>query len=113
MTISQEKNNKMFDMLVEGHIDLFNEEREKGALPDFSSKNFRGIDLRRCQLDGVSLNGAYLGNTDLRGLDLRNCDLEGASIKAARISGVFFPISLPADEITMSNQLGTRLRVRK
>lgn len=113
MTISQEKNNTMFDMLVEGHVERFNEERGKGSLPDFSSKNFRGIDLRRCQLDGVSLNGAYLGHTDLRGLDLRNCDLEGASIKSAKISGVFFPTNLPAEEITMSNQLGTRLRTRK
>lgn len=113
MTISQEKNIKMFDLLIDGQIDLFNEERNKGVLPDFSSKNFRGVDLRRCQLDGVCLNGAYLGNTDLRGLDLRNCDLEGASIKSARISGVFFPGNLPAEEIMMSNQLGTRLRTRK
>ena len=54
-----------------------------------------------------------LEGCDLRGLDLFYADLDGASIHEAKISGVRFPPSLAADEISMSLHLGTRMRARK
>lgn len=113
MSCSPEKTLQMFDMLVDGNIDRFNEERAKGVLPDFSGKNFRGIDLRRADFNGVNLHDAILSNADIRGVDLYNCNMEGASMKAAKISGVFFPENLSAAEILMSVDFGTRLRISK
>ncbi len=113
MSITPEQNLQMFDMLIDGNIDRFNEERAKGLVPDFAKKNLRGIDLRRADLNGVNLRGAILSNTDIRGIDMYNCDMEGASMRAAKISGVFFPENLSAEEIMMSVQFGTRLRVRR
>lgn len=113
MPCSPEKNIQMFELLIDGKIDLFNEERAKDTVPDFSGKNFRGIDLRRADFDGISLRGAIFSNADIRGLNLYNCDMEGASLKACKISGVFFPANLAPDEIMMSVQLGTRLRITR
>ena len=113
MSISPEKNTQMFDLLIDGNIDRFNEERSKGVIPDFSGKNLRGIDLRRADFDGINLHDAILSNADIRGLNLYNCDMKGASLKAAKISGVYFPENLSPDEIMMSVQFGTRLRVTK
>ena len=113
MAISPEKNIQMFDMLIDGNIDKFNDERTKGNLPDFSKKNLRGIDLRRADFDGVSLHDAILSHADIRGLNLHSSDMEGASMKDAKISGVYFPENLSADEIMMSVQFGTRLRLIK
>ena len=50
--------------------------------------------------------------TSLRGVDLRHHDLEGASLHDALISGAYFPNNLTPEEITMSVQLGTRLRTK-
>lgn len=111
MSFSPEKNLEMFDFLVDGNIDRFNEERAKGFVPDFSGKNFRGIDLRRAEFDGINLHGAIFSNADIRGLNLYNSDMEGASLKACKISGVYFPPNLAADEIMMSVQFGTRIRI--
>lgn len=111
MAITPEKNNQMFDMLIDGNIDRFNEERAKGILPDFTKKNLRGIDLRRADFTGISLRDAILSHADIRGLNLHDSDMEGASMKDAKISGVFFPENLSASEIMMSVQFGTRLRI--
>ncbi len=113
MSISAEKNLQMFNMLIDGNIGRFNEERGKGVLPDFANKNLRGIDLRRADLNGVNLHGAILSNTDIRGIDMYNCDMEGASMRAAKISGVLFPQNLAPEEIMMSVQYGTRLRITR
>lgn len=113
MSISPEKNLQMFDMLIDGNIDRFNDERAKGTLPDFTKKNLRGIDMRRADLSGVSLHDAILSHADIRGLDLHDCDMEGASMKDAKISGVFFPENLAPQEIMMSVQFGTRMRVSR
>lgn len=77
---------------------------------DLSGSDLRSADLRRADLSKVVLRGAYLKDADLRGLDLRHLDLEGCSLHNAKIGGVFFPDNLPAAEILLSVQLGTRLR---
>lgn len=78
---------------------------------DLSGGQFRGYDLRKFNLQRANLSGAYLRNADLRGLDLSNANLEGASLQDARVSGVFFPPNIPAPEIRLSLEMGTRLRV--
>jgi len=50
--------------------------------------------------------------TDLRGIDFRKSLLDGASINGAKISGTYFPVSLSAQEILLSFEHGTRLRIR-
>jgi uncharacterized protein YjbI with pentapeptide repeats len=45
-------------------------------------------------------------------VDLTGCDLSGASIKGANISGTLFPAEVTADEIRLSLDYGTRIRVR-
>lgn len=78
-----------------------------------SGIDFRGLDLRGAQLQGRDLSNSYFRQTDLRGLDLRSCNLQGASLRSAKISGTYFPVELPADEILMSLNHGTRLRYRQ
>jgi uncharacterized protein YjbI with pentapeptide repeats len=48
---------------------------------------------------------------DLRGVDLSCANLDGASINRAHISGAFFPREIPAQEILLSIEHGTRMRV--
>ena len=43
-------------------------------------------------------------------VSLRSRVMEGASLAHAKISGVYFPVELSADEILMSFNFGTRLR---
>ena len=80
---------------------------------DFSNSDLRGVDLRHVDFARVVIRGCYLRDADLRGLDLRPVDLEGASIFHARVSGTYFPPTLSADEIRLSVECGTRLRMGK
>ena len=73
--------------------------------------DFRGLDLRDLNATGIDFTDAYFRSADLRGLDLRGCSLEGASLAHAQISGAYFPPELTADEILMSVNFGTRLRL--
>ena len=59
---------------------------------------------------GILQSDAYLRGADLRGCDLSQADLEGASIHGAKIGGTLFPKSLSAQEIRLSDELGTRMR---
>lgn len=95
-----------------GDVASFNAAREAGEMPDLENADLRACDLRGADLEGVSLVGAYLKLADLRGVDLRHCNLAGASLHSARISGVYFPDELDPQEIMMSVQHGTRLRIR-
>jgi len=45
--------------------------------------------------------------------DLPQADLEGASIHGAKIGGTLFPKSLSAQEIRLSEELGTRMRTNR
>lgn len=98
-------------LLREEQIDDFNE-RAKASPPQLENADLRMVDLRHADLVKANLRGAYLRNADLRGVDLSDADLTGASLHDARISGCLFPPSLPAEEITLSVTLGTRMRQR-
>ena len=99
-----------FKCLRSGELDAFARYARNGRKLDFSGADFRGTDLRRADLSNVVLEGAYLKDADLRGVDLRDHDLEGCSLHNAKIGGTYFPATLPASEIMMSVQFGTRIR---
>ncbi|MCC6209195.1 MAG: pentapeptide repeat-containing protein [Gammaproteobacteria bacterium] len=102
--------NLQYRLLRESHVKEFNESKARGERGDLTSCDFRGVDLRGLDADGLDLNGCYFRQADLRGIDFTNTNLEGASIHAAKISGAFFPPDLSAEEILLSMQHGTRLR---
>ena len=101
-----------FHALRSGRIQEFHRLIKGQATIDFSGGDLRGADLREADMSKVVLRNAYLRSADLRGLDLRKLDLEGCSLHAARISGVFFPENIAPEEIRLSHDFGTRLRVR-
>jgi uncharacterized protein YjbI with pentapeptide repeats len=102
----------MYLLLAEGRVEEFNRRRKAGEKCDLRGANLRGMDLRLLDAAGMDLTNAYFRQTDLRGVDLSTAKLEGSSLHGARISGVLFPAGLDAAEITMSVQLGTRVRYR-
>lgn len=106
-------NDHLYRLLREGHIKAFNDARERGESSDLTNCDFRGVDLRGLNADDLDLSGCYFRQADLRGIDFSKCRLEGASIHATKISGVYFPAELTADEITLSLVHGTRLRYLK
>ncbi len=83
----------------------------QGGKVDLTGAHLRGYDLRKCKLAKADLTGAYMRSADLRSLDLSEAKLEGASIKEAKVSGTLFPRNLAPDEIRISLEHGTRLRV--
>lgn len=105
--------NPMYQLLRAERIDEFNERRARGEKATLSDGDYRGLDLRNLNADGLDFSNAYFRNTDLRGIDFRNTRLEGASIAEAHISGCYFPIELTAEELHLSLTLGTRLRYRQ
>lgn len=105
--------NPLYQLLREERITEFNERRARGESAVLSGGDYRGLDLRNINADGIDFRDAYFRNSDLRGVDFRNAQLEGASIAEAHISGCYFPAELSADEIRMSLNLGTRMRYRQ
>ena len=79
---------------------------------DLAGANLRGVDLRRATLRNADLRNAYCHTTDFRGVDLSQANIEGASFHRARISGAYFPPNVSAEELKMSVDLGTRIRLR-
>jgi len=107
------RKNKFHALLREGNIEEFNREVEKSNdRVDLENCNLRGLDLRETNLKRANLKNSYLKMADLRGVDLSEALLEGASINKARISGVYFPKELSAEEILLSVEHGTRLRIK-
>ena len=102
----------LYALLHKDDITGFNKERPKDGPIDMVGGDFRGLDLRELNADGVDFTDAYFRSADLRGIDFRNASLEGASQAHAQISGTYFPAELSADEILMSMNFGTRLRYR-
>lgn len=94
------------------HLD-FNQYVENLEIVDLAGAHLRSYDLRKFNLSKANLTDAYMRATDLRGLDLRNAMFYGASLAEAKVSGAFFPENIPANEIMMSLQHGTRLRQGK
>lgn len=102
--------NPLYVLLREGNISEFNQRWAAGERCDLSDTDFRSLNLFGWEPVGADLSGSYFRQTDLRGVDLSTCQLAGASIHSAKISGVLFPKSLSADEISLSLAHGTRLR---
>ncbi|VVQ00663.1 hypothetical protein PS938_02456 [Pseudomonas fluorescens] len=102
----------LYTLLHKDDIKGFNSERPKDGPIDMVGGDFRGLDLRELNADGVDFSDAYFRSADLRGIDFRKANLEGASLAHAQISGTYFPVELSADEILMSMNFGTRLRYR-
>lgn len=100
----------LHQLLRDEDIKGFNEKKPTLDTSNLHSKNYRGLDLRNMDADGLNLANAYFRNADLRGIDFRNTNLDGASMAEAKISGCYFPRELSPEEIRMSVELGTRLR---
>ena len=103
----------LYELLREGNVDIFNEEKRKRTVVDLSGCDFRGVDLQGLEADGIDFSDCYFRQADLRGVDLRKARLEGASLHGARIAGAWFPAELSADEIQLSVVRGTRMRYRR
>ncbi len=102
----------MYRLLREGAVEEFNTRRTGGESCDLAGCDFRTLDLRKLDAKDLDLRDCYFRQADLRGVDLTEANLEGASINAAKISGVFFPKQLSAEEINLSLTHGTRMRYR-
>src|SRR5690349_1897151 len=100
LTLVQEDRPLDFNRIIEA----------QGGQVDLSGGQFRGYDLRKFNLQKANLENAYLRNADLRGLDLTQTRMRGASIKDAHVSGTMFPLDIPAQELLLSLEHGTRLR---
>jgi uncharacterized protein YjbI with pentapeptide repeats len=108
------RKNTFHGYLRDGDRKKFNQSVANVTEPiDLEKCNFRGMDLREFNLKNADLKDSYMKNTDLRGVDLSNALLEGASLHRARIAGVLFPDNLAVEEIRMSVDFGTRLRLKK
>lgn len=102
---------------------------------DLSGARLDGIDLRDAVLDGAVLVRARLAGADLQGASLRfanlqDADLEGANLSKANLYSAYlggarmagaalrhadvaaavFPEDIPAAELRLALELGTRLR---
>lgn len=104
-------NEPLYLLLREGKVEEFNRKKQAGEYCDFKSCDFRSLDLRGLDATGLDFRGAYFRKCDLRGIDFRGSLIDGASINGAKISGVYFPLNIPAEEILLSLEHGTRLRV--
>jgi len=101
----------LYRLLREGNIDEFNQRVAAGEQVDLTSCDFRHLNLQGLNTKGLDFSNSYFRQADLRGVDFTEClSLEGASIHAAKISGVYFPKQLRADEILLSLEHGTRMR---
>ena len=101
----------LYQLLREGKVDEFNAKKQTGEYCNLKSCDFRSIDLKGLDAVGLDFRGAYFRQSDLRGIDFRGSLLDGASINGAKISGTYFPLNIPAQELLLSLEHGTRLRV--
>jgi len=99
-------------LLRDGRIEEFNHAVGQEDHLDLAGANLRGVDLRSANLRKADLHNAYCHTTDFRGVDLSQANIEGASFHRARISGAYFPSNVSAEELKMSVDLGTRIRLR-
>ena len=104
------KQDPLYQLLRTEDIAGFNAARKKMDTSHLKGSDYRGLDLRIIEVDGLDFSDAYFRGADLRGIDFRQCNLRGASLAEARVSGCYFPLKLPAMEIMLSIERGTRLR---
>lgn len=106
--------NPLYQLLREGEVDSFNAKVAAGETVDLTGCDFRHLNLQGLHARGLDFSNSYFRQADLRGVDFSQCiSLEGASIHGAKISGVYFPSELGAEEIRLSLEHGTRLRYRR
>jgi uncharacterized protein YjbI with pentapeptide repeats len=111
MTAPLISDNPLYRLLRDGKIEEFNQRVAAGEQVDLTGCDFRHLNLQGLQAQGLDFSDSYFRQADLRGIDFSQCvSLEGASIHAAKISGVYFPNKLTADEILLSLEHGTRMR---
>ncbi|MFM8550845.1 MAG: pentapeptide repeat-containing protein [Nitrospiraceae bacterium] len=101
---------RMYQLLREGNIKEFNVVKTAGGKADLTGCDFRNVDLRGVDAQGLDFSDCYFRQADLRGVDFRSCRLEGASINAAKVSGAFFPTEISPQELELSLLHGTRIR---
>ena len=106
-------NHPAYRCLRVGDMAGFHHYIHEDEIVDLSCADLSGVDLRKVDMRKIIIRGAYLKECDLRGQDLREVDLEGCSLRDAKVSGVYFPENLRAEEILMSLQFGTRLRKKQ
>ena len=104
------KPDPLYQMLRQEDVDSFNASRDTLDTSELTGGDYRGRDLRKMNARGLDFSNAYFRNCDLSGIDFRETHLEGASLMDAKVSGVYFPAELSADEIRLSLDHGTRLR---
>ena len=108
------RKNRYHELLRDGHITQFNKEIQVLNEPvDLEGCNFRGVDLRKANLKIANMKNSYFKMADLRGVDMSDALLDGASFNKARIGGVLFPKNITAAEISLSVELGTRIRIKE
>ncbi len=108
----QNKTDELYRLLKEGKIEEFNERRARGESCDLTGADFRTVNLRGINAEGLDLSNCYFRMSNLKGIDFSRTRLEGASIHGAQISGAYFPAELSAAEIALSLEHGTRMRYR-
>lgn len=104
--------NALYQLLHNERVADFNARHDEGKTAELRGGNYRGLDLRNLDADGLDFSDAYFRGADLRGIDFRNTLLEGASMIDAKISGCYFPKELSPEEVRLSITQGTRLRYR-
>ena len=95
-----------------GGREKFNELVAQSAIPHLQNQNLENLDLRGYNVSNMDFSGSYMRGVNLSGLDLRGANFSGVSLKDAKVSGSYFPQDLPADEIRLSLEFGTRVRHR-
>ena len=106
--------NPLYRLLRDGKIEEFNQRVAAGETVDLTSCDFRHLNLQGVKAAGLDFSDSYFRQADLRGIDFSQCiSLEGASIHGAKISGVYFPTALSADEVLLSLEHGTRMRYQR
>tara|TARA_R110002049_G_scaffold254878_1_gene430358 strand:+ start:145 stop:489 length:345 start_codon:yes stop_codon:yes gene_type:complete len=106
--------NPLYRLLRDGNVDEFNQRVAAGEKAELIGCDFRHISLQGVNTAGLDFSNSYFRQADLRGVDFSHCEsLEGASLHGAKISGVYFPSAIRAEEILLSLEHGTRLRYTK
>lgn len=107
------KQDPLYQLLRDEQIDAFNARVAAGATVDLADADLRNVRLQGANLRTANLRGAYLRGANLKGCDLSGAELAGASIHEAHIGGCLFPANISAEEIRLSLEFGTRLRVAR
>jgi|JYMV01.1.fsa_nt_gi uncharacterized protein YjbI with pentapeptide repeats len=104
---------KIYHAIIDEEVDEFNKICLSEDYFDLSSHSFLSVDFRKLDLSKASFNfdNCYFKSSDLRGQTLVKSTFSGASMHLARVSGVLFPETVSAQEIELSINKGTRIRL--